>query len=374
MSDCSSAGSDCQAPIGLLASQITDTTAYFDWIIVGNEQSYVLAYTTDTTGTWTYDTVPFNFYDFVGLSLGTTYYVRVKANCAGEHQSDWSEVYSFSTGTTSVIEPMVLTQIATDVTATTVVLNGAIVELGNQPILERGFEWKILADSIYTVNVLQSIDPILCDTLNDLVPNTIYNFRAFATTQYGTYYGQVRYFHTLEGITCEAPTDLDTVAVYNESLTISWTDNADASQWKVRYRELGGSWITDFVSATTFYITGLNGHTTYEIQVQAICDEEDLSEWTPILTVTTKDVGIPSWLENGVTLYPNPTRDYVDIRIEGDVNVTAIEVYDVYGKLLNTVLVTDNPTRINVSSLAAGMYFVRVTTGEGSVTKPFVKK
>ena len=51
-----------------------------------------------------------------------------------------------------------------------------------------------------------------------------------------------------------------------------------------------------------------------------------------------------------------------------------MEVYDVYGKLINTVNVIDNPTRINVSGLANGMYFVRVTTEMGAVTKTFVKK
>ena len=36
--------------------------------------------------------------------------------------------------------------------------------------------------------------------------------------------------------------------------------------------------------------------------------------------------------------------------------------------------VIDNMTRINVSALANGMYFVRVTTEQGMVTKRFVKK
>jgi hypothetical protein len=92
------------------------------------------------------------------------------------------------------------------------------------------------------------------------------------------------------------------------------------------------------------------------------------------LFVTTKNVGISNWLENSVSLYPNPAKEYVDIRVDGDVNVTAMEVYDVYGKLVNTVTVHNNPTRINVSGLADGMYFVRVTTEAGAVTKTFVKK
>jgi len=108
--------------------------------------------------------------------------------------------------------------------------------------------------------------------------------------------------------------------------------------------------------------------------VQANCGDGNLSDWSASLFVTTKNVGINSWLESSVTLYPNPAREYVDIRVDGDVNMTSMEVYDVYGKLINTVNVIENPARINVSGLANGMYFVRVTTEQGAVTKTFVKK
>ena len=106
--------------------------------------------------------------------------------------------------------------------------------------------------------------------------------------------------------------------------------------------------------------------------MQANCGDGNLSDWSSAINVTT--VGINSWLENSVNLYPNPAKEYVDIRVDGDLNVTMMEVYDVYGKLINTVNVVENPTRINVSNLANGMYFVRVTTEAGAVTKTFVKK
>ena len=57
-----------------------------------------------------------------------------------------------------------------------------------------------------------------------------------------------------------------------------------------------------------------------------------------------------------------------------NVHCLGVEVIDVYGKVINTMNVTENPARINVSGLANGMYFVRVTTDEGTVTKTFVKK
>ena len=55
----------------------------------------------------------------------------------------------------------------------------------------------------------------------------------------------------------------------------------------------------------------------------------------------------------------------------------SVEVIDVYGKIVRTVGLPqcDSPTaRINVSGLAPGMYFVRVATDKGAVTKAFVKK
>ena len=61
-----------------------------------------------------------------------------------------------------------------------------------------------------------------------------------------------------------------------------------------------------------------------------------------------------------------------------NVQCSGIEVIDMYGKVIYTVVETVHApslqTRINVSGLAAGMYFVRVTTNEGVVTKTFVKR
>ena len=55
-------------------------------------------------------------------------------------------------------------------------------------------------------------------------------------------------------------------------------------------------------------------------------------------------------------------------------SITDIQLFDVYGKMIWTDNHLSTPTRINVSGLAEGMYFVRVTTDKGTVTKTFVKK
>ena len=78
-----------------------------------------------------------------------------------------------------------------------------------------------------------------------------------------------------------------------------------------------------------------------------------------------------------IILYPNPTRDYINVECTmNNVQCSGVEVIDMYGKVVRTDVGANNdsPTQINVSGLAAGMYFVRVTTDKGAVTKPFVKR
>ncbi|MBR4911852.1 MAG: T9SS type A sorting domain-containing protein, partial [Bacteroidales bacterium] len=90
----------------------------------------------------------------------------------------------------------------------------------------------------------------------------------------------------------------------------------------------------------------------------------------------TEEADAAEYLER-ITVYPNPTTDVVNVQCTMDnVHCSGIEVIDVYGKVVRTVVGANNysPTQINVSGLAAGMYYVRVTTDRGVVTKPFVKR
>ena len=277
-------------------------------------------------------------------------------------------------GTGPVItDPTVTTDPVTNVAQTTATLNGTVTNPDNVTITAKGFEWKLASASDFTVvNVAGNA---LTHGLTNLTANTAYTYKAFITFNGTTVYGNEVNFTTLEqGVEpCDVPTGLHATDIQNESIAIAWDANADVTSWNIQYKPVGGQLSSATSNTNSYTITGLTGHTDYEIQVQAVCASGN-SDWSAAITVQTTDVGIASWLENSVTLYPNPAKEYVDIRVDGDLSVTAMEVYDVYGKLLNTVIVNENPTRINVSTLADGMYFVRVTCEEGVVTKSFVKK
>ena len=69
-----------------------------------------------------------------------------------------------------------------------------------------------------------------------------------------------------------------------------------------------------------------------------------------------------------VTAYPNPTTDYLTLRIdEFDISDLSYQLYDMQGKRLRNEKVTSNQTRIVMSNLAPATYSVKVVQGNKEI-------
>ncbi len=71
-----------------------------------------------------------------------------------------------------------------------------------------------------------------------------------------------------------------------------------------------------------------------------------------------------------VSIYPNPVSEKLFIRTEE--NIKRAEVYNVQGKLMNTV--DGDAKEINVSDLKAGIYMLQITTESGVAVLRFIKQ
>ena len=277
-----------------------------------------------------------------------------------------------------ITDPTVATTAATAIGQTTATLNGTITNPDNVTITAKGFEWKATAGGTFTPVTVTGND--LTYNLTGLTANTGYTYKAFITFNGTTVYGNEVTFTTLpEDVQpCDVPTGLHTTTVENEAIAIAWDANPDVTSWNIQYRPVGGALASATSTTNSYNITGLTGLTTYEIQVQADCGDGNVSDWCTAITAQTTNVGIEEYLLNSISLFPNPANDVINVQCTmNNVQVTALEVFDVYGKLIRTVETVCTPslqTQINVSDLAAGMYFVRVATEQGTATKSFVKK
>ena len=284
-----------------------------------------------------------------------------------------------STGT--VTNPTVATNAATAVGETNATLHATITNPDDVTITAKGFEWKTTTGGTYTQIAGTGTGNTFTADLTGLTPNTGYTFKAFITYNGTTVYGCEMTFTTEDQQqTCPAPTNLEETGVIIDKapgyLFVRWTDNAGASQWNLQYRIQGTQdWTTMVVNTTEVDIMGeLEANETYELRVQAICGDGLVSDWSNILVAVAQGVGIDNYtLDNTVTVFPNPTSGVVQIKNE-EWRIENVEVYDAYGKLLNVVNVNGNAAAIDMSDYAEGIYFLKVKTDNGMVTKRVVKQ
>jgi len=69
-----------------------------------------------------------------------------------------------------------------------------------------------------------------------------------------------------------------------------------------------------------------------------------------------------------VTTYPNPTTDYLQLKVESEkLKDLSYQLYNMNGKLLQSEEITGNQTSIVMSNLVPATYFVKVVQGNKEV-------
>lgn len=133
--------------------------------------------------------------------------------------------------------PIVVTLEATDITQTSVTLNGEVIDTGGQNVIERGFDYGLTEDVEITV-VIEGDFGVgsFTEELSELACGTTYYFRAIAENEQGIELGETLDFTTLS---CPSDTDISTEVATNitqttatlNSIIIEGTISAAAFFW-----------------------------------------------------------------------------------------------------------------------------------------------
>ena len=162
---------------------------------------------------------------------------------------------------------------------------------------------------------------------------------------------------TMPSISISGNTDV----LLGESTTLSVTNNPEWTYlWSTG--ETTSSITVTPEEPTTYSVTVTNGTCEAEASVD----------------VSIHD-GIPSYDNNLLTLYPNPTNDIVNVQFtmnNGQWENAEIRVYDVYGRLLRTVETChDASVQIDLSHYATGVYLIQlVNNGNVMAVRKVVKE
>src|SRR5690606_34394466 len=114
------------------------------------------------------------------------------------------------------------------------------------------------------------------------------------------------------------------------------------------------------------------------MRVFAAWDTPNVSPCSPVeygevedYTINVQDSASTSDFSSSFSVYPNPVKDVLNIANSIGAEINTVTVSDINGR---TVKQFGSVSQINISDLNAGVYFVNISSNEGSLTKKVVKQ
>lgn len=83
-------------------------------------------------------------------------------------------------------------------------------------------------------------------------------------------------------------------------------------------------------------------------------------------------LNVAEYLSSDFEIYPNPTNKFINIKNKNGENIEKIEIFNSLGKLIKPNDI--NNSYLDVTDLKKGIYFFRIKTENGIVTKKIIKK
>ena len=328
----------CFPPTALAAGNLTANNARITWTAGGSETAWRLQYRADG-GDWSAEqAVSTNArHDLTGLSANTDYFVRVKAYCDADDQSNWSDVLSFTTLCAAASMPFEenfssASELPSCWEATTTSVNGwsayeksgaysvqlrtgssgeatlrmPAISLSTDAILR--FEWKNVNGT--SVNLYISTNG---GTTKTLIPNDLSGVHADWTTKIFdlsaftgetaliyfvanyTTLNQYAYLDDVEVVArpCNMILNIQAAPITGGA-TISWSGEVKKLQYKTGSDEWTSVDIASGDYAGPKSISGLIPARTYQVRLLPACSAEAEDNWTtPLFFITSGIESVP---------------------------------------------------------------------------------
>ncbi len=380
----------CGDATGLGASSITNTSATVSWSAVASAVSYDVDYKTTASGTWTNAATgtASTSVNLSGLSVGTTYDWRVRANCSGGSGNYVAAQFTTTApcGTPAGLASSAVTSSSATVSWTAV--SGAT---------SYAVEYKTTASGTWTTATASTASTSV--GISGLTASTTYDWRVRATCASGTSANAAAQFTTAAVTTCPGIYDVSTNGTAAGAATIPFNTDIkglisptnDNDYYKFVITTGGTATITlttlpgDYdlklysSNGTTQLAISQAGGTTSETITRTytagtyyahVYGYNGANSATVCYTLRVA-LGTASRVVDNqpgvITIYPNPVRNELNVNTNSGETVT-INVFDMYGKKVVSKQAA-GATKIGTEKLSKGVYLVTVIDQKGQVIK-----
>ncbi|MCL2246494.1 MAG: T9SS type A sorting domain-containing protein [Lentimicrobiaceae bacterium] len=176
------------------------------------------------------------------------------------------------------------------------------------------------------------------------------------------------------GTSCEAVSDLVSEKCNNDCILLTWSEPESSLPVEGYHIFRNSILLTEeLITDTVFFDKDLPVG-DYEYYVVAYYTNGCISD-TSNHVAETIELGIEELRITNYELrvYPNPTNGELRIR-NYELGIMEVEVFDVYGRKVSFLTSHSSPLiSINISHLHSGIYFIRIETEKGTITKKIIK-
>lgn len=176
---------------------------------------------------------------------------------------------------------------------------------------------------------------------------------------------------------CTAPTNVAVpeVGIDSTSAVVTWQENGGASKWQLHVSGTGYDRMFEATGNASYILNNLTPSTSYTVAVRSICSAVDTSEWSQSVSFrTTGGSGSQEGIETadalGASIYPNPASHTVTIEVAEPAEVNMV---DQSGRVCGSWHVDSNIS-IDVTSMARGVYYVRMVGENGMAVRKLIVK
>lgn len=174
----------------------------------------------------------------------------------------------------------------------------------------------------------------------------------------------------VESISVSGENNVDEIAVLGGTLQMIAQVSPDQATDKTV------TWSVDNEEVATISTDGLlQALTNGTVVVKAVANDGSAVEGTLEVSVSNQTTGAinPSKAAYGLSVFPNPVADNINLNFEGD--LVELQIFSLTGQLVKSTNVHQQGKALNLSGLSKGVYFICITLSDGrKITERIIKK
>ena len=212
------------------------------------------------------------------------------------------------------------------------------------------------------------------------IKNNYFKFTDIAD-ELETYKANIQYFDYSPQFTVDAPEETE-IAI-GDNITLTLTDVPSTAKGMKLKRSLAGNmyqWYKDGVALTmnansdTYVITNaqVSDSGIYHCEITN-ADVQGMTIKRQPITLNVGALNIEDALENLTYIYPNPTKNTLNIKLNNS-NKAEASLYDISGRLVLKQKLQKELSVLNIENLNSGMYLLQIKTENNTTTKRIIKQ